>query len=84
MEADRAFEKMGDARLKNRVRLEADRELVALGFQELMKVRRGVCGVALEEAPLRRVTVARHHGLQNSPPAIGAVEITRIIVTVHF
>jgi len=36
---DGAGEQMGDALLKNRVGLETDGVLLALGFQELIKVR---------------------------------------------
>ena len=73
---DRAFEQMGDLALERRVSLETDGEVVALGLQEVVKVRQREGGITPEEPPLdRAAAITRHHRLQHIAPAIGAVDI---------
>lgn len=50
--SDRALQQMGDVSLKERVGLQADRVLVALGFEEIVKVGQGKRRISPKEAPL--------------------------------
>ena len=72
---DGAFEQMGDVSLEDRVGLEADGVLVALGFQVVVEIGQGKGGIAPKEPPLGPVAIPRHHRLQHRAPVIGAVDV---------
>lgn len=61
--------------LENRVRLEADGILVALGFQVVVQIGQGEGCIAPEEPTLAPVAIPRHDRLQHRAPVGGAVDV---------
>jgi len=73
--SDRATEKMGDALLENRVRLDADGIQHALGFKVVVNVRRGERRVATKVEADLPFLIAFDHRHQDFPPAVGTVDV---------
>ena len=75
--ADGARQQVGDVLLKDRVGLETDRVLVALGLDKLIDVRCGERGIASEVAAQVAFPVTLNDRLQNAAPSVGAVNVAR-------
>ncbi len=72
--ANGARQQMGDALLKNSVRLEPDGIQYALGFQVVVDDRRSERRVATKVEPNLPFFVSLDHRFQDIAPAIGTVD----------
>ncbi len=66
---------MANAVLEHSIGGKADGVLEALGFQELVNLRRGEGGIATEVTPERLVPVSSDHRLQHVALLVGAVHV---------